>query len=76
MTFFLLPFFCLISISVLLEDAYCLALPHSGSVEDIDDAWITVQHCKLRYDRQSLHSVRDPFFLSLSFFSFSMPVRV
>ena len=48
-------------------DAYCLLLLQLGSVEDIDDAWITVQRCKRRYDRQSLHSVRDT--LILTFFS-------
>lgn len=69
MTFFSFSSFSLsfLSISSLSEDAYCLLLPHPGSVEDIDDAWITVQRCKLRYDRQSLHSVRDT--LVLTFFS-------
>lgn len=62
MTFFFSPLYPFSPIC-----AYCLLvlLLHLGSVEDIDDAWITVQRCKRRYDRQSLHSVRDTLILTL-----------
>ena len=60
-----------VSISVSLKTAYCLPLPCLGSEGDFDDVCVTVQCCKLRYNRQSLRSVRGfflaPFSVSLSF---------
>ena len=64
---FLPIFLCLVSISVSLEDIDCLALRSVLLLKaTIGDAGVTVQRCKLNYDRQRLRSVRAFSFVSLS----------
>ena len=64
---FLPIFLCLVSISVSLEDIYCLALFLVLLLKaTIGDAGVTVQRCKLNDDGQRLRSVRAFAFVILS----------